>query len=195
MGNFLEIQEMIINLVLLAGYSIEAAVWENWSEWSGCSKSCGVGDKFRARKCLGGSRGDPGCKGRLKEWDSCQISDCSDNGGKSDVLLKSSRGFNVPPVGESRNRVRTGGSKQIFCPDDRCPDGSMCNYDYGDAGFCEDCSNYPTKQACIDTGFTTQRGTDECFAICNCASDWFAVINFYIMGPGSAFYNDYTDAA
>ena len=27
-----------------------------------------------------------------------------------------------------------------------------------------------------------------------CASDWFAVINFNMMGPGSAFYNDYTNA-
>lgn len=25
-------------------------------------------------------------------------------------------------------------------------------------------------------------------------SDWFAVINFNLMGPGSAFYNDYTNA-
>ena len=63
----------------------------------------------------------------------------------------------------------------------------MCNYDFGDAGFCEgkpetpnpltlskhlifnlisDCSDFPTEKACIDTGFATQRGIDECLAIC-----------------------------
>ena len=26
---------------------------------------------------------------------------------------------------------------QIKCPDEKCPNGSMCNYDYGETGFCE----------------------------------------------------------
>ena len=29
-----------------------------------------------------------------------------------------------------------------------------------------DCSHFPTKEACIGTGFITKRGTDECFATC-----------------------------
>ena len=52
-----------------------------------------------------------------------------------------------------------------------CRDGHglghwMCNFDYGDAGFCEPCESYTDEQACIDTGFHEAVGTEECIKVC-----------------------------
>ena len=42
----------------------------------------------------------------------------------------------------------------------------MCNFDYGpDGGFCEKCPGN-TDQNCIDSGFITELGTEECKNVC-----------------------------
>ena len=47
-----------------------------------------------------------------------------------------------------------------------CNDGELCNFDYGaDGGFCEPCPG-ETDQACIDSGYHTDLGTDECKSVC-----------------------------
>ena len=42
----------------------------------------------------------------------------------------------------------------------------MCNFDYGDTGFCEPCDHHNSHQACVDSTFITEAGTNECFKIC-----------------------------
>ena len=56
-------------------------------------------------------------------------------------------------------------SSSIDCRDIHGLDHSMCNFDYGDGGFCESCDNQNSHQACIDSGYT-EAGTNECFKIC-----------------------------
>ena len=40
----------------------------------------------------------------------------------------------------------------------------FCNFDYGDAGFCESCDDIGGP--CDQAGFITQRGEDECTDVC-----------------------------
>jgi len=57
-------------------------------------------------------------------------------------------------------------SGPIYCSTSYgCPDGHICNFDYGsEGGFCESCSAIGD---CIQTGFINALGTNECLAICN----------------------------
>ena len=57
-------------------------------------------------------------------------------------------------------------SSSIDCRDMHGLGHSMCNFDDGDGGFCESCDNQNSHQACIDSGFHTEAGTNECFKIC-----------------------------
>ena len=43
----------------------------------------------------------------------------------------------------------------------------MCNFDDGTHGFCENCANFMTPEACQGTGFITARGFDNCIKHCN----------------------------
>ena len=56
--------------------------------------------------------------------------------------------------------------EQNCASSDDCDNGGMCNFDYGsNGGFCETCPG-DTEQACIDTGFHTDLGTEECKKLC-----------------------------
>ena len=43
----------------------------------------------------------------------------------------------------------------------------MCNFDDDTHGFCENCANFMTPEACQGTGFITARGFDNCIKHCN----------------------------
>ena len=45
---------------------------DGWGNWSKCSVTCGIGTKFRTRKCIGE------CKGKSVEiqYNSCNMSCC-----------------------------------------------------------------------------------------------------------------------
>lgn len=45
--------------------------FEDWSDWSECSKSCGGGVKTRVRSCLGAN-----CVGHSKEYLDCNKETC-----------------------------------------------------------------------------------------------------------------------
>nr|XP_039269684.1 SCO-spondin-like isoform X2 [Styela clava] len=53
-----------------------AASWGDWSDWSICSASCGIGLSLRIRKCEGGSIGDEGCKEGGQESQMCNDMEC-----------------------------------------------------------------------------------------------------------------------
>ena len=40
----------------------------------------------------------------------------------------------------------------------------MCNFEFGDNGNCEDCSDFTSSNDCAR--FSTTRGHDECIKIC-----------------------------
>ena len=47
-----------------------------------------------------------------------------------------------------------------------CKSGTLCNFDYGNSGFCQDCELYTTFPACLATGFLNKKGTVNCFDKC-----------------------------
>ncbi|ESO86119.1 hypothetical protein LOTGIDRAFT_148194, partial [Lottia gigantea] len=49
--------------------------WSNWSDWTGCSVTCGTGQKQRTRKCLN-SKDSKDCKGNDKQTEICSLTDC-----------------------------------------------------------------------------------------------------------------------
>ena len=57
-------------------------------------------------------------------------------------------------------------SNSIECRDHHGLGHWMCNFDYGDSGFCEPCDHHNSHQACVDSTFITETGTNECFKIC-----------------------------
>ena len=60
-----------------------------------------------------------------------------------------------------------------------CGDGELCNFDYGaDGGFCEPCPG-ETDQACIDSGYNTDLGTDECKSVCVVVEESEFIKNLY----------------
>lgn len=58
---------------LFADYS-GGCTFTEWSEWSGCSRSCGVGSEWRHRQVLGSS--DSACRDRSTEFRTCNLSSC-----------------------------------------------------------------------------------------------------------------------
>ena len=46
-----------------------------------------------------------------------------------------------------------------------CGRGGFCNFDNEHAGFCEFCSDV-RPDSCADSGFSNQKGEDECKATC-----------------------------
>ena len=52
--------------------------WSSWSVWSGCSVSCGTGQRKRLRFCLNPvpANGALNCTGPLEEKHVCNLIDC-----------------------------------------------------------------------------------------------------------------------
>jgi hypothetical protein len=46
--------------------------WGPWSEWSGCSHTCGGGKRLRLRSCLDGDF----CEGNSTYYDECNTQEC-----------------------------------------------------------------------------------------------------------------------
>ena len=66
--------EVILHIILIAISLAVAAVpsWGPWSEWSGCSHTCGGGKRLRLRSCLDGDF----CKGNSTDYDECNTQEC-----------------------------------------------------------------------------------------------------------------------
>ena len=45
--------------------------WDNWSEYSACSVTCGYGMRRRTRDCILGNPGEGLCQGYATEEESC----------------------------------------------------------------------------------------------------------------------------
>ncbi|CAK8676046.1 unnamed protein product [Clavelina lepadiformis] len=54
----------------------ECSSWGDWSSWSVCSATCGVGVRSQVRKCVNGTVGDKGCQGSPAQLETCE----SENG-------------------------------------------------------------------------------------------------------------------
>ncbi|KAK3089127.1 hypothetical protein FSP39_001055 [Pinctada imbricata] len=54
--------------------------WEEWSNWTECSQSCGRGTQVRTRQCDGPYFGGEDCKGEATESKLCNPSNCPVNG-------------------------------------------------------------------------------------------------------------------
>ena len=46
-------------------------MWMPWSEWTGCSSTCGGGVMTRDRECMNGMAGNDGCMGASSESMAC----------------------------------------------------------------------------------------------------------------------------
>uniref|UniRef100_A0A7M5V4H0 VWFA domain-containing protein n=1 Tax=Clytia hemisphaerica TaxID=252671 RepID=A0A7M5V4H0_9CNID len=54
--------------------------WGEWSDFSTCSKTCGKGDHYRTRKCIGKNYGGKDCEGKDTHYKDCQIKYCPIDG-------------------------------------------------------------------------------------------------------------------
>ncbi len=52
-------------------FTFLGGTWTEWTEFSGCSKTCGSGSKTRTRICNGGK-----CSGEAIETKLCQTEEC-----------------------------------------------------------------------------------------------------------------------
>ncbi len=60
-----------MNINCLLYIYISVGFWSEWSSYSGCSKTCDIGNKYRSRVCKGGP-----CSGDTHETQLCVIQDC-----------------------------------------------------------------------------------------------------------------------
>ncbi|KAH3854730.1 hypothetical protein DPMN_097279 [Dreissena polymorpha] len=65
-----------INLTCL--YITVTGGWSSWSHWSECSRTCGVGERSRARICPEPAPqwGGAYCSGMRTDTDACQLKTC-----------------------------------------------------------------------------------------------------------------------
>ena len=54
-------------------------MWAEWSSWSECTKSCGIGERFRSRSCSSPAPENNGeyCSGPRSEKEFCMIQKCA----------------------------------------------------------------------------------------------------------------------
>ncbi|XP_046642903.1 A disintegrin and metalloproteinase with thrombospondin motifs 16-like [Daphnia pulicaria] len=54
--------------------------WSTWSEWNTCSRTCGVGVRFRTRKCNNPTpaNGGKGCQGKSEDSELCNTNPCAE---------------------------------------------------------------------------------------------------------------------
>jgi len=53
------------------------AHWNEWTSWSKCTITCGIGNERRSRKCIGGTAGSTGCLGQPEENRICVRGACT----------------------------------------------------------------------------------------------------------------------
>ncbi|KAK7100724.1 hypothetical protein V1264_023622 [Littorina saxatilis] len=58
----------------------EDGVWEDWSKWSECTLTCGGGNQWRARDCIGPFYGGAECPGPANETRDCNAHHCPVDG-------------------------------------------------------------------------------------------------------------------
>ncbi|XP_052272181.1 papilin-like isoform X2 [Dreissena polymorpha] len=64
---------------LLLSYSIGVfGRWSEWGEYSGCSRTCGGGVKFKTRHCEGHGLLRDACEGRNKHFEICNTQSCGE---------------------------------------------------------------------------------------------------------------------
>jgi len=87
--------------------------WGAWSEWSPCSRTCGVGVTFQERECQEKEKPKDHCKGNKRIYRTCEIQDCPE--GSRDFRLEQCEVYNNKTVD---------GRKYKWVPyipsDDRC---------------------------------------------------------------------------
>ena len=47
--------------------------WNNWTEWSPCTSTCGGGMRTHNRTCANGEPGDAGCRGDVLQTGRCNV--------------------------------------------------------------------------------------------------------------------------
>ena len=50
--------------------------WNQWTEWSECTATCGGGTRFTRRQCINGNKGQDGCKGDDLRFEPCANEPC-----------------------------------------------------------------------------------------------------------------------
>ena len=66
------------------GVATVDGVWGQWTEWAGCSRSCGYGEQLRVRYCDSPAPADGGsdCAGVDTEAMGCLLKECKDDPGQ-----------------------------------------------------------------------------------------------------------------
>ncbi|XP_073248460.1 papilin-like isoform X2 [Porites lutea] len=66
--------------------------WGPWSEWSPCSRTCGVGVTYQERECFEKEKPEAYCKGNKRMYETCNIQDCPE--GSRDFRLEQCEAYN-----------------------------------------------------------------------------------------------------
>ncbi|XP_066994054.2 hemicentin-1 [Anabrus simplex] len=80
--------------------------WNNWSPWSECTATCGIGQRKRYRKCYNPppSQGGKACEGNKEQYESCNMFPCPVGGAWSKWSQWES--CNGPCYNSTRRRTR-----------------------------------------------------------------------------------------
>lgn len=104
--------------------------WSCWTDWSECSVSCGVGVRWRSRKCLS-SYDDDDCEGPSTARETCEMPSC-----------ESLRGWDQWSSWSSCNHEGQQFRKRVClkepCASDRTRESRICSSEWTDNGESSD---------------------------------------------------------
>ncbi|XP_059164384.1 SCO-spondin-like [Physella acuta] len=131
-------------------------VFGSWSEWSGCSKTCGAGIQWRSRICTGPFYGGKDCQGDRNQTQSCNTFNCPVDGYYNSWSVWSTCSASCGGGNQTRNRICV---QPLY-------GGLPCQ------GSNNETQNCNEKHCPVDGYFTSWSQWSTCTATCGGGTQW-----------------------
>ncbi|XP_043274016.1 A disintegrin and metalloproteinase with thrombospondin motifs 2-like [Venturia canescens] len=155
--------------------------WSSWTAWGKCSRSCGVGVRFRFRQCNEPTPAHGGryCEGNSEDYTTCELANCSTHVDlrqqqclRLPVLVRleeTSPKFSMtwlphePHENHLKCRIscRSAETGEIFLSQESLTDGTPCSY-----GATDICVQGTCRRMGCDKIFNSETKMDSC-GVCN----------------------------